>query len=101
MEGLKKGGRKPGVPNVMTAEAREAFHMLLSDNLEKLQQWIDETAKTDQAKAFGMVMSLAVHCVPKVKAIEIRDHSNVPAFVINAPSQAWDCTECGHHNKGR
>jgi hypothetical protein len=73
MQGKKTGGREAGVPNKITQEQREAFKLLLDGNMSKLQKWIDATAKVDPARAFGMVMDLAAHCVPKMKSIEITE----------------------------
>ena len=44
-------GRKPGVPNKATAEARETIRLLVEGNVERLQGWINEVAARDRAKA--------------------------------------------------
>lgn len=73
MQGMKTGGRQAGTPNKVTAQAREAFQLLLDANVAKLQEWIDATAKTDPSRAFDMVMDVASHVVPKLKSIEMND----------------------------
>jgi hypothetical protein len=64
-------GRHPGVPNKVTQANREAFQLLVDANLGQLQEWILRVADEDPARAFDMVMSLASHCIPKLKSIEI------------------------------
>ena len=39
---INREGRKKGVPNKSTAEIRESFSLLLSNNLEKLQSDLNE-----------------------------------------------------------
>jgi hypothetical protein len=76
-----QGGRKDGAVNKVTQATREAFQLLVDKNFSKLQKWIDQTATEDPARAFDMVMDLASHCIPKLKAIEhsgeIRSHVTV------------------------
>ena len=40
-------GRKPGVPNHYTKKAKEAFAMLLDDNLDNLSIWLSQVASED------------------------------------------------------
>ena len=47
----KTGGRKPGVPNKTTQEAREAIKALLDANIPFIQSWIQSTAEAFKESA--------------------------------------------------
>lgn len=78
-------GRPPG-PNKVTQATRETFQLLVDQNFGELQSWISTVAAEDPARAFDMVMALASHCIPKLKAIEVSGPGgNAITLVINAP----------------
>lgn len=64
----KKGSRK-GIPNKSTIEIKEAFQLLLSNNLEKLQNDLNEMKPSER---FNAVIQLASYVLPKMKAIELK-----------------------------
>ena len=74
--GIGKGtpgpGRPKGLPNQVTQATREAFQMLVDGQFDNLNTWINDVAADSPKDAFYMVMELASHCVPKLKAIEHR-----------------------------
>lgn len=68
-------GRKSsraGVPNKSTAETREAFSLLLSNNLARLQQDLDSLEPKDRLK---IILDLARFVVPQLQSVSIDDIS--------------------------
>jgi len=65
-------GRKPGTPNKVTTNAREAFVRLVEGNMERMQGWLDEIAETDGPKAaFQCLMDAAEYTTPKLARTDI------------------------------
>lgn len=68
-------GRKSsraGVANKSTAETREAFSLLLSNNLARLQQDLDSLEPKDRLK---IILDLARFVVPQLQSVSIDDIS--------------------------
>ena len=65
-------GRPKGSPNKATAQAREAIARFVDSNTERLQEWLDQIAKEDGAKAaFQCVVDLLEFHVPKLARTEL------------------------------
>lgn len=64
-------GRKAGVTNKATMEAREAIAAFVNNNAEKLQGWLDQIAKDNPEKAFTLFQSVIEYHVPKLARTEI------------------------------
>jgi hypothetical protein len=77
--GKRRGGRKAGIPNKTTAQAREAIAMFVDGNAHRLAEWLDEVAngipeadiKPNPAKAFELFQSVVEYHVPKLARTEI------------------------------
>lgn len=78
--GRKPGsGRKAGVPNKATAQAREAIGRFVDDNAHRLQKWLDQIAdgdpeadiKPNPTKAFELFQSVVEYHVPKLARTEL------------------------------
>jgi hypothetical protein len=91
----KTGGRKAGVPNKATTEAREAIKALLDANLPFIQSWIVATAEgiyDDQAgkfivqpnpaKACEIVQNLVEYSVPKLARTEVVGDEKAPQRMV-------------------
>jgi hypothetical protein len=91
----KTGGRKAGVPNKVTQEAREAVKALLDANLPYLQVWLQTTADgvfDDQAgkwivppnpgKACDIVQNLVEYSVPKLARTEVVGDEKQPQRMV-------------------
>jgi hypothetical protein len=91
----KTGGRKPGVPNKATQEAREAVKAILDSNLPFIQSWIQSTAEgiyDDQAgkwivqpnpaKACEIVQNLVEYSVPKLARTEVVGDEQKPVRMV-------------------
>lgn len=91
----KTGGRKAGVPNKVTQEAREAVKALLDANLPYLQTWLQTTADgvfDDQTgkyivlpnpgKACDIVQNLVEYSVPKLARTEVVGDEKAPQRMV-------------------
>jgi hypothetical protein len=91
----KTGGRKPGVPNKATTEAREAVKALIDANLPYLQTWLyntaeglkdDETGKyiilPNPGKACDIVQNLVEYAVPKLARVENVGDEKAPMRMV-------------------
>ena len=91
----KTGGRKAGVPNKVTQEAREAVKALLDANLPYLQVWLQTTADgvfDDQTgkyivlpnpgKACDIVQNLVEYSVPKLARTEVVGDEKAPQRMV-------------------
>jgi hypothetical protein len=92
---LNRAGRKPGVPNKATQEAREAVKAILDSNLPFIQTWLQQTAEgimDDQtgkyivqpnpAKACEIVQNLVEYSVPKLARTEVVGDSKAPQRMV-------------------
>jgi hypothetical protein len=94
--GKREGaGRKPGVPNKATKEAREAVQAILDSNLPFIQSWIQSTAEgifDDQSgkwivppnpgKACDIVQNMVEYAVPKLARTEVVGDEKAPQRMV-------------------
>ena len=86
--GKKKGGRVAGVPNKVTAQAREAIAMFVDGNAHRLTEWLDQVAngnedtKPNPAKAFELFQSVVEYHVPKLARTEITGKDDGPVEMV-------------------
>lgn len=93
----KTGGRKPGVTNKATREAREAIAAFVDGNADRLQGWLDKIAdgrqdedgnfivKPDPAKAFELFQSVIEYHVPKLARTELTGKGGAPIIIQSTP----------------
>ncbi len=82
----KAGGRKLGVPNKVTQDARKAIALFVDGNAHRLTEWLDLVAKGDPkndikpnpAKAFDMFQSVVEYHVPKLGRMEVAGDQDNP-----------------------
>ena len=65
-------GRKAGTPNKATTEIKEAFQMLLEDNLPTLKRDISSLEPKQRVK---FILDLATFIIPKMKSVQVNDTS--------------------------
>ena len=58
-------GRPAGGHNADTLAIKKAYTDLISNNLPKVQKWLDAVAKEDPAKALDFLIKLSPFVVPK------------------------------------
>lgn len=66
----KNQGRKAGVPNKATANARDAIASFVDGNAERLTGWLDKMAKDNPEAAFKAFMSVVEYHIPKLARTE-------------------------------
>lgn len=78
MKGKKTGGRKVGTPNKDKGMARPCFEMLIANNADKLQDWIDQIE--NPRDKLMVIIQLAKFVYPTPKSVDVNlttsiDHS--------------------------
>jgi hypothetical protein len=63
-------GRLAGTPNKATTEIKEAFQMLLEDNLPTLQRDISSLEPKERVK---FMLELASFIIPKMKSVDLKE----------------------------
>ena len=71
-KGIKTGGRTVGTVNKTTAEIREHFQSLVSDNLEQLN---NDLKSLEPLQRLKMIIELSKFVVPTLKATELTTDS--------------------------
>lgn len=81
--GERRGGRAPGTPNKVTADARAAIAKFVDGNAHRLQVWLDEIAADDPEKAFTLFQGVIEYHVPKLARTEMtgKDGKELPRSV--------------------
>lgn len=88
--GKRRGGRKAGIPNKTTAQAREAIALFVDGNAHRLAEWLDKVAdgipdqdiKPNPAKAFELFQSVVEYHVPKLARTEITGADEGPIEMV-------------------
>jgi len=63
-------GRPKGRENKSTEAIRQAFQMLVEDNLANMQDWLEATATQNPHKALQIISDLAQYSLPKLKQVD-------------------------------
>ena len=71
-------GRAKGIPNKTTTEIKEAFQMLLEDNLPTLKRDISSLEPKERVK---FMLDLASFIIPKMKAIDVKSENTETVFI--------------------
>lgn len=90
----KAGGRVAGTPNKATRDVRQAIALLAENNVSKLEQWLDETAKGDPAnnvkpdpgKAALLLLQAIEYHIPKLARTELTGKDGGPVVVSATPT---------------
>lgn len=81
-------GRKAGVPNKATANAREAIARFVDGNSDRLQGWLDDIAadeKQGPKAALDAFMGLLEYHVPKLARTEHVGDGGGPVRIFATP----------------
>lgn len=93
---LKKGdvinpnGRPKGAINRSTAEIRKAFQLLVSDNLDRLQEDLNALAPE---KRLAYIIKMAEFVIPKLQSVTLDnqleiEYKHLNALLSSAPDEA-------------
>ena len=64
-------GRPKGVANRISQELREAFALLLENNLEEYEIWLARVAAKDPAKALDLALRISERFIPTLARTEV------------------------------
>ena len=70
-QNINKTGRPKGAVDKDTRRIREAYQLLLENNLDNLTMWLEEIGKQSPEKAFNMMLKLSEFVVPKLARKEL------------------------------
>lgn len=71
---FKKGeapGRPKGVVNKTTRDIKEAYRMLIENNLDNLTIWLEKIAAKDPEKAIRILADLSEYVIPKLARTDL------------------------------
>jgi hypothetical protein len=64
-------GRPKGSPNKKTQDIRNAYKKFIEDNVPQFQEWIEQVAEKNPAKALELVSNLSDFVLPKLARTEV------------------------------
>jgi len=82
-QGHKLSGSRKGIPNKTTKEIRDAFQMLVEDNLDNMKIWLSDVGETDPERALEILIKLSEFIVPKLSRTDIKAEVTDKSIVIN------------------
>ena len=88
--GKKNSGRPKGIPNKTTTEIKEAFQMLLEDNLPTLKRDISSLEPKERVK---FMLELASFIIPKMKSVDLKSIDTEVITIDFNESIGWDETD--------
>ena len=71
---FKKGeakGKPKGALNYTTRDIKEAYRLLIENNLDNLTAWLNQVAEKDPEKAIKILSDLSEYIIPKLARQEI------------------------------
>ena len=83
-------GRPKGIPNKTTTEIKEAFQMLLEDNLPTLQRDISSLEPKQRVK---FMLELANFIIPKMKSVDLKSIDTEVITIDFNESVGWNKTD--------
>ena len=82
-KGNQLAGSRKGVPNKATHEIRQAFEMLMTDNLDNMNIWLSDVANEDPERALNIMIKMAEFIVPKLQRTEVKAEVTDKSVTIN------------------
>jgi hypothetical protein len=76
-KGFQKGiatnpsGKKPGTQNKTTRDIKEAYRMLIENNLDNLTCWLEQIAEENPEKAIKIISELSEYVIPKLARTDL------------------------------
>ena len=85
--GKKFGGRTKGTPNKSTQEIRNAYQMLLENNIPNLIKWLDKIAEKDPVKAFDIIIKMSDFIIPRLSRQQVEDVTDLETLLQLTPEE--------------
>jgi hypothetical protein len=79
-------GRKAGTPNKTTTEIREAFSLLIENNLSKLQEDLNGLEPKERVK---LLLEMSQFVVPKLRSIDLKSDIEETITIDFNESLGW------------
>ena len=70
-------GRPKGSIDKETRQIRQAYQMLVEDNLDNLTDWLSQLGKESPEKAFNLMLKMSEYFLPKLSRKEVSADVNV------------------------
>ena len=83
-------GRKAGTPNKATKDIRDAFTLLLEDNLPTLKRDISSLEPKERVK---LLLDMAQFVVPKLRSIDLKSDMEETITIDFNESIGWNKTD--------
>ena len=83
-------GRKAGTPNKATKDIRDAFTLLIENNLSKLQEDLNGLEPKQRVK---LLLDMAQFVVPKLRSIDLQSDIEETITIDFNESIGWDVTD--------
>lgn len=81
-------GKPKGSISKVTKDQRERAALIIDNNIEKMQGWIDKVAAENPERAYKMVLDMFEFSLPKLKAIELSGPGGKDlTFIVQAPTR--------------
>lgn len=81
----KTGGKKKGSSNKATRDIKEAYRMLIEDNLPNITIWLNKIAEKNPAQALNILVDLSEYIIPKLARSQV-EHSNPDGTMKQEPT---------------
>ncbi len=76
---INREGRKKGSLNKNTKAVRDAFQLLVEDNLPKLQKDLDSLKPIQR---LGVIIKLAEFVLPKLRSVAVQNENNMESLMV-------------------
>ena len=83
-------GRKAGTPNKATKDIRDAFTLLIENNLSKLQEDLNGLEPKQRVK---LLLDMAQFVVPKMKSVDLKADKAETITIDFNESIGWNKTD--------
>ena len=83
-------GRKAGTPNKATKDIRDAFTLLIENNLSKLQEDLNGLEPKQRVK---LLLDMAQFVVPKLRSIDLQSDIEETITIDFNESVGWNKTD--------
>ena len=77
---INRNGRPKGSANRISEELREAFAMLLENNLEQYEMWLAQVAEQDPARALDLALKISERFIPALSRQEVTGKDGADLF---------------------
>jgi len=64
-------GRPKGAGNKVTTKIKEAYQMLVENNLDNMTEWLGEIAENNPKEAMELMLKLSEYIIPKLARQEV------------------------------